>query len=66
MKAMKETAALSLLLVLTAFLIMLHQYLLWGDWWTMNQFLHHETFAAIALASAIGVLTGSIITKLKR
>jgi len=35
--------------------ILLHQYVYFGVFWSWNQFLHHENFAAVCWAAAFGI-----------
>lgn len=44
------------LLIFLAFAVLLHQYILCGRWWEMNQFLHHENIAATLAALGTGML----------
>jgi len=47
---------ISLVLLVTAILIVTHQFLIWGKWWEWSDFLHHEAFAASLIFGAL-VLT---------
>ena len=44
------------LLIFLAFTVLLHQYVLFGRWWDMSQFLHHENIAAVLAALGAGML----------
>lgn len=55
---MKDDLFGFLLMVLVAFLVMLHQYLFWGEWWTWSQFLHHESFAFGLVCIGFGFMLG--------
>ena len=45
---------------ITGFLILNDQYTKTGVWFTFSQ-IHHETFAVISFALAIGIFLGAII-----
>lgn len=45
------------------FLVLFDQYRRIGVWFEFSQVLHHETFALILFALAVGVLLGSILKK---
>ena len=47
---------LGLALMLSAFLVLLHQYMSWGCWFELPQFLHHENIAVALFALGFGVL----------
>jgi len=50
-----KAKTLQLLLVLGAFLILLHQFLKFGYFWEMQDFMHHEVFAALLVFGAFTV-----------
>jgi len=43
-------------LIFLAFTVLLHQYVLFGRWWDMSQFLHHESISAVLAALGAGML----------
>jgi hypothetical protein len=45
----------SIILVIIAFLVLLHQKIVWGTWWSWEQFLHHENFAFGLVCIAFGI-----------
>ncbi len=47
---------------ITGFLILNDQYTKTGVWFTFSQ-LHHETFAMLSFALAIGIFVGAIIQR---
>lgn len=51
----KVLVAALVLLVLAA-IIMIEQYMTWGTWWSWDQVLHHENFALVLAAVAVGML----------
>jgi hypothetical protein len=53
-----------LFLFVTGFLILYDQYVQFGVWFQMLD-LHHETFALIAFALAIGMLLGAVTISLR-
>lgn len=55
---MKLKKFLAYLLVLAGFLIMVHQYLNFGNPWDWGDALHHEWIAGVAIAFALGILVG--------
>jgi hypothetical protein len=58
------TIAVTVMLI-SAFVIMLHQWIVWGDIWSIEQTLHHETFALVLVSIAIGMLIMLAITRRK-
>jgi hypothetical protein len=46
------------LLFIGAFLVLLHQYVIWGDFFTLSQ-VHHETFAVGLVCLGLGIIMGS-------
>jgi len=54
---------IALLFFLAAFLILFEQYLVYGVWWSMSDFLHHENFAFGFLCLAAGLLLGKRFNK---
>jgi hypothetical protein len=59
---MKAQYVMIIFFLFLAFLILLHQFLLYGVWFQIKD-LHHETFALMCLAAAFGILIGNIGTK---
>jgi len=57
MKKEKKVEWLAALQFVLAFLILMHQYLVWGDFFTISQ-IHHETFAVGFVCLGIGLLVG--------
>ena len=53
------------LLIFVAFLIMLDQYVGFGIWWSWDQFLHHENFAAILIAFSGGLFAFTYLRRRK-
>ncbi len=53
------------ILLIAAFAIMLHQWIVWGDFWSVGQTLHHETFALVFISIAIGMIIAFIISRRK-
>ena len=47
--------------VALAFLVMYEQYLVYGDWWTWSQFLHHESFAFGLVCISFGLIVSMMI-----
>jgi len=44
-----------IILFIVAALILVHQYVVYGVWFEPDQVLHHETFALILIAFALGL-----------
>jgi len=38
-----------------AFTILFHQYVNWGKWFEINDFLHHEVFAGLLIAFGLAI-----------
>lgn len=53
----KDCIKLVYILFLLAFLILLHQYINWKNWFDFSD-VHHETFAVGTVALAFGILIG--------
>ena len=49
--------------LVAGFLVLYDQYSRIGVWFQSSQILHHETFALLFFALAIGVLLGSVLKK---
>lgn len=60
-----EPKYLVYLMLLVAFLILLHQYLNWGVWFEIRD-VHHETFAVAAFTLAVGIWLGSLCEKRRK
>jgi len=50
-------------LLIVAFVIMLHQWIMYHDIWSVEQTLHHETFAIVLISIAIGMVIAMTITR---
>ena len=46
----------SLILLVLAALIIVHQIVLWGSIWSWRDFIHHETLVAICILTALLLL----------
>ena len=44
-----------------SFLILYHQKVTFGEWFQIDQVLHHEFFALFFLAVGIGIIIGAVI-----
>jgi hypothetical protein len=51
------------ILLVAGFLVLYDQYSRIGVWFQFSQILHHESFALLSVALAMGILIGSIIKK---
>jgi hypothetical protein len=49
---------LAYLCFVLAFLVMLHQAVMYNDWWTWSQFLHHESWAFGLVCLGVGIFLG--------
>jgi len=49
---------IAMLIFALAFLPLLHQYIVWGSWFTPEQVLHHETLSIFLGTLSIGILFG--------
>jgi len=49
----KGIPQLSLIFLAIAALILIDQYVTWGNWWDWSQFLHHEVFAGMLVFGAV-------------
>jgi len=54
------------LLVAMAFFVMFEQYLVYNDWWSWSQFLHHEDFAFGLVAISFGMIVAMMMLSKKR
>ena len=61
-----KSSKLSILLFVLAFLVLIHQYVTFGIWWEMRQFLHHENIAAILAAVGVGMLIPKLDSRTHR
>jgi len=62
----QKIAKITILFMFAAsFAIMIHQWIVWGDFWSIEQTLHHETFALALVSIAIGMLIMFAITRRK-
>ena len=52
------------LFILLGFFLLLHQVLTWGVWFQIED-IHHETFALMSFATALGILIGKILNHKK-
>jgi hypothetical protein len=57
---MKVHIIVIVVLLFLGFLILLHQFLVWGMWFQIED-VHHETFALMCLAAALGILFGKAL-----
>ena len=59
---MKVHVALAAVFIVIGFLIQLHQFLIWGVWFQVED-LHHETFTLMSISVAIGIIIGTLLDR---
>ena len=62
MRRLKPQARVGLLCLALVFLVLLHQRLTCGEWFQVEQVLHHETIALILLSFGVGLLAERVKT----
>ena len=55
---MRKSTLITVASLVAGALILIHQYLIGGVWFEVDQYLHHENIAVTLIAFGTGVLTG--------